>query len=974
MKKNEKSKDKIPNNNSLNTKKIPLNRDNNKSKTEVNINLNYNQYNYDNKNYLKENIYNSINLRLGEENNFNVSNSNNQKKIPKDTNKIPKDNVKNKKNKKEKSINKDSLEQSKDSKNNNITTINQNKINKIKRINIVLKRENNNIIQKIKNNTEIKSIEKIEKQPIDNYKRRLEIKNEKEIIKNNDDNMKHKSKTKKSFNKNDKLKISISPKHSKITLDNNNNDKDNISISYNNTSFRLKNVNILKIKEKNIYNKNESLEIFNKSSKKNTSNLKIDKELYDNNSNLISRRSINKNKENNLENKTNIKISPIKNAIVINNKMTLNKKTNNNSDKIFPLTKRSNENTKRKKIENIKIEKKNEKDNLKKIIKETKTYIDQNNKNSLPERRNSNKNDSLNSNEKSNENKEKESSNFASLLNKKKLKIFSPIKKINDFHTLNKMEGANKDLTLNTEIVKRESIDKNNKFKLINKTKTFDEKKEENKHKIKPLKDNIIELDYKKRRLYSPQLSYDDINEKKYSNRSLSKNMAYKNINKSSNNIATFLQRYNHRELSYNKSFEAKKKKLFKKNIEQNIFVKKEIKNKENNLKILNEMEDLLISDNKDKDINHIYMINTEQIAHKYLNPFFNKFMSINNNISEVNNNKTIDNNKTFNKLFKSVNAQNSKNGLSKNNFEFNHKNLRKTSGSTKNINYKKLNSNKNVTKIIKKNKLFDQFSLGRTISRNKSNKNVNKNFGNQRTTRIIKKKVVYSRYSDKAIFDTFSKKKSLYSFSRKTYRKNSLIKNKINISSEERKELERRGFSSSKKLDQIKKKYKFEPKRKGKKDDLKERNTKYIGSSKGFLHLLNSSNLEDDIIYNEDIDNPSSNDENKENTLQNLIIKDKDKEDINKNFNNEDKKIKDNNAINNNKSNENNFENKNEGKANEMGNKKINSNKNKDNQNDILNNKSFILDLNNVIPINEKELEMTVNKRTDNKASKIKK
>jgi len=996
MKKNEKSKDKIPNNNKLglNTKKIPLNRNNYNFKTEVYKNLNHNQYDYDNKNYLKENIYNTLNLNLGEEIDLKASNNFMQKKMPKDTNKIPKDSVKNKKNK---SINKDSLEQSKNNKINNITTINKNKINKIKRINIVLEPYNNDITHKNNNKTEIKSIEKIEKQPIDNYKRYLEIMNEKEITKTyNNKNIlpsgkyesKNKDKIKICNSKGNKLKISISPKHRKI-----NNENDSISIIYNNTNFRFKNNNnISKIndKPKNNNNKNDAVEMLNKSSKKNISSLKIDKEIYDNNNNLNSRRSINKNKEVSLENIINNKNSSVKNSILINNKMTLNKKTNNNFEKIFPLTKRSNESTKRKKIESIKIEKKNEKGNLKKMIKETKSYIDQN-KSSFPERRNTyfksikNKNDSLNLNEKSKENKEnkeKDRSNFASLINKRKLKMFSSIKNINDFHTLNEMEESNKDLNLNTEIIKSKKTDKNDKLKDKSKTKTIDEKKEQDKEKIKPLKDNIIELDYKKRRLYSPQLSYDDINGKKYNSSSSFKNMVYKNINKSSNNMATFLHKYNHRELSYNKSFEAKKKKLFKKNIEPNTLMKKPIKNKENKLKILDEMEDILISDNKDKDIKNIYLVNTEQNANKYLNPFLFKFMNINNNISEISNN-TIPKNKTFNNIFKSLDTQNSKKQLSKKNFEDNYKTIGKTQGSTKNINYKKLNSNKNITKIFKKNAYFDHLSLGRTTSRNKSNQNIYYNFGNQRTTRIIKKKVVYSRYSDKEQFDTFSKKKSLYSFSKKTFRKNSLYKSKINISSEERKELENRGFSSSKKLEQIKKKYKFLPKVKEKKDNLQERNIKYIGSSKGFSNLLNSSNLEDDIIQDEDINNPT-NDENKDKNIQDLPNKDKNRKDINNNLNNENKKIND--KVNNNTKNENNAEDMNKEKLNDLKNKNINEQKNisienindskkkDDNQDDILNNKSFILDLNNAIPINEKELEMTVNKRTEDMPSKQKK
>ena len=306
-----------------------------------------------------------------------------------------------------------------------------------------------------------------------------------------------------------------------------------------------------------------------------------------------------------------------------------------------------------------------------------------------------------------------------------------------------------------------------------------------------------------------------------------------------------------------------------------------------------------------------------------------------------------------------------------------------KTPGSTKNINYKKLNSNKNIRKIIKKNAYFDHLSLGRTTARNKSNKNKYYNFGNQRTTRIIKKKVVYSRYSDKEHFDTFSKKKSLYSFSKKTFRKNSLYKSKINISSDERKELENRGFSSSKKLEQIKKKYKFLPKVKGKKDNLQEKKIKYIGISKGFSNLLNSSNFEDDIIQDEDINNPT-NDENKDNNIQNLPNKYKNRKDINNNINDENKKIND--KVNNNTKNENNAEDMNKEKLNDLKNKNINDQKNisienindskkkDDNQDDILNNKSFILDLNNVIPINEKELEMTVNKRTEDMPSKQKK
>ena len=194
-----------------------------------------------------------------------------------------------------------------------------------------------------------------------------------------------------------------------------------------------------------------------------------------------------------------------------------------------------------------------------------------------------------------------------------------------------------------------------------------------------------------------------------------------------------------------------------------------------------------------------------------------------------------------------------------------------------------------------------------------------------------------------------------------------------------ERKENESRGFSSSRKLEQIKKKYKFQPKSKGKKDSLKEGNTKYIDSSKGFSNILNSSNLEDDIIHDEYINNPTKYGD-KENNIQNLIPIYKNR----KNVNNENENISDN--TNNNENREEKVEDKNGEKLNDNENKnnndKKNNNsiensndghKNEDNQDDILNNKSFILDLNNVIPINEKEFELTVNKRTEDMLSKTK-
>ena len=110
------------------------------------------------------------------------------------------------------------------------------------------------------------------------------------------------------------------------------------------------------------------------------------------------------------------------------------------------------------------------------------------------------------------------------------------------------------------------------------------------------------------------------------------------------------------------------------------------------------------------------------------------------------------------------------------------------------------------------------------------------------------------------------------------------------------------KGFSSLKKLEEIKKKYKFFPHTKEKKNMIKDKNIDYIEESNIFSKLINSMDLN----------------LNKSNEVRNLNLTEFLPQKIKK--------------------------------------------QNEEND-DMLNRKSFILDLNNVIPINEKQLRDTMNK-----------
>ena len=146
------------------------------------------------------------------------------------------------------------------------------------------------------------------------------------------------------------------------------------------------------------------------------------------------------------------------------------------------------------------------------------------------------------------------------------------------------------------------------------------------------------------------------------------------------------------------------------------------------------------------------------------------------------------------------------------------------------------------------------------------------------------------------------------------------------------------KGFSSVKKLEEIKKKYKFYPHNKESKNKFKDKNIDYTSESNGFVKLINSMNL-----------NKSS--EVKDLNLTEFLPQ--------KSINKTDEDYEYHNKINENEENNIKIIEKEEEKEEENEIDEIKE----ENENDILNRKSFILDLNNVIPINEKQLRATFKK-----------
>jgi hypothetical protein len=194
---------------------------------------------------------------------------------------------------------------------------------------------------------------------------------------------------------------------------------------------------------------------------------------------------------------------------------------------------------------------------------------------------------------------------------------------------------------------------------------------------------------------------------------------------------------------------------------------------------------------------------------------------------------------------------------------------------------------------------------------------------------RFSRKKIIYSRANNskekKEII--VNQKKNLYSFMKKTHKKIShhsqekLSEDKIDMHNKSYK-----GFSSIKKLEEIKKKYKFFPHTKEKKNTLKEKNIDYIGESNIFSTLINSM----DLTKSNDVMNL-----NLTEVIPQKTTKHEEEKDEIKILENEEEE------------------------------------KNEENdKDDILNRKSFILDLNNVIPINENQLRDTMNKQPLTKIS----
>ena len=242
---------------------------------------------------------------------------------------------------------------------------------------------------------------------------------------------------------------------------------------------------------------------------------------------------------------------------------------------------------------------------------------------------------------------------------------------------------------------------------------------------------------------------------------------------------------------------------------------------------------------------------------------------------------------------------------------------------SNRNVLSKKRNTNiksNNGGKIIRK-----QLSLRN--SKQTNGEEIHNNLYNRNTTRFSRKKIIYSRGKNSKEKNEVivNQKKNLFTFMKKTHKKESYHSHEI--LSEDKFDMHNKsykGFSSLKKLEEIKKKYKFFPHNKEKKILLKEKNIDYIEESNIFSKLINSMDL------------------NKSNEVRNLNLTEEflpqktEKQEVEK----YEVKIIENEEDNEEEKNEEN-----------------------DKDNDKLNRKSFILDLNNVIPINEKQLRDTMNK-----------
>ena len=454
----------------------------------------------------------------------------------------------------------------------------------------------------------------------------------------------------------------------------------------------------------------------------------------------------------------------------------------------------------------------------------------------------------LNKNYSTNKLKEKSDSNFASLINQKKIKMFSSFK-----------------LVPNNNPINSNDLNKND-FEIT-------------KPKKKPPK-NIRTIGINNNnygRLYSPQLTSPSLKEdiiKKEVETKKTRDISNKNKTNNKNKKKKELQRT----VSYNKNTAITAKKKFSSNNNKNSNLNKNLKNRASSFRTLT------------------------------------------------------DKNNKFSQRKKTENDLNKKENESEDNYDI-------MSNFIQRAYAQKTNDLKN-----KKKKNIIRKHLSLSISKNHQNRNDenNNNWSNQNTTRLLRKNVIYTR--DKNTNDkkelVVNQKRNYFSFMKKTNRKTS--NHSFSKLSEEKFDMHNKsykGFSSVKKLEEIKKKYKFYPHNKESKNALKNKNIDYNSESNGFIKLMNSMNL----------NKPS---EVKDLNLTEFLPQ---KEIINK----IDEYYEEQNKINENEENNIKIIEKEEEKEEENEIDEIKE----ENENDILNRKSFILDLNNVIPINEKQLRATFKK-----------
>ena len=234
----------------------------------------------------------------------------------------------------------------------------------------------------------------------------------------------------------------------------------------------------------------------------------------------------------------------------------------------------------------------------------------------------------------------------------------------------------------------------------------------------------------------------------------------------------------------------------------------------------------------------------------------------------------------------------------------------------------------------ITKKKHKNQRSIKKTLSTvNPKQKKIDDNHTlyNQNTVRIYRKKINYTRgmnNNDKSE-TIINQKKTLFSFIKKTKRKSSYqIHNKLTEEKRDMNNKSYRGFSSVKKLEAIKKKYKFYPHKKTTKYSLNHKYKDFMSESNEFFKLMNSMNLSKP----DEVRNLNFTEFLPQKEINKLDEDHENKKDVNDDIDNI--KIIEND----------------EDKVDEEA------------EEDVLNHKSFILNLNNVIPINERKLKETIN------------